>query len=401
MFMNIGIDATCWQNQRGFGRFTRELLIALFTIEKSHRFYLFVDQKPDEALVWPHVEYVHVYPQRPLTESAVNKGSRKIRDMVQFYKAVSNSPIDMMFFPAVYSWFPIPLNLPSIVTLHDAIPEHFPKMVFPDWKSRLFWNIKVKLALWQSNRVLTVSQAAKREIAEYIGIDDSLIDVISEAPNPMFEIINESETRRCFREELKIPLNVKLIVYVGGMAPHKNLHRFLDAFAKAQEQEQEVMDNVHLLLVGDYKGAGFHSNYDSLQQRVDKDTYLNSKVHFSGFVSDEQLVLIYNDAMTVTMPSLSEGFGLPAVEAMACGTPILSSNRGSLPEVIGDAGLYFDPYDTDAICCEIIKLSSDEMLRQELSLKAVAQAKTFSWERAAQLTMYYLESFIEDKNLKK
>lgn len=396
--MNIGIDATCWQNQRGFGRFTRELLTALFAIESTHRFYLFVDQEHDDEMTWSHVEYVQVYPYRPLTESAVNKGSRKISDMIQFYNTVSNCTLDLMFFPAVYSWFPVPLTLPTIVTLHDAIPEHFPKMVFPDWKSRLFWNLKVRLALWQSNRVLTVSQAAKKEINEYIGVSHSLIDVISEAPNPLFKVINDSDANSLLRQELNIPVGVELIVYVGGMAPHKNLHRFLDGFSTAQEDQ--CMENVHLLLVGDYQGAGFHSNYDSLQQRVDLDKNLNSRVHFSGFVSDEQLVTIYNDAMAVTMPSLSEGFGLPAIEAMACGTPVLSSNRGSLPEVIGDAGLYFDPYNVDAISNEIIKLFSNEALRRQLSEIAVARAKIFTWDRAAILTMGFLESLIDKRAAK-
>ena len=393
--MNIGIDATCWQNQRGFGRFTRELLTALFAIDTKHRFYLFVDQAPDESMAWPHVDYIQVHPHRPLTQSAVARDSRRVRDMIQFYKAVAKCPLDLMFFPAVYSWFPVPIRLPTIVTLHDAIPEHFPKMVFPDWKSRLFWNIKVKLALWQSNRVLTVSQAAKKEITQYIGVNHSLIDVITEAPNPLFRKLGDPKLGQQFREQINIPLKVKLIVYVGGMAPHKNLHRFLDGFSLAQENLG--LKDVHLLLVGDYAGAGFHSNYDSLQQRVDGDSNLNSRVYFSGFVTDEQLVVIYNDAMAATMPSLSEGFGLPAIEAMACGTPVLSSNCGSLPEVVGDAGLYFDPYDVGAISRAIIKLSCDEQLRQQLGEIAKTRAETFTWEKSAKLTLGFLESLITAK----
>jgi hypothetical protein len=100
--VNIGIDATCWRNQRGFGRFTRELLTALFAIETKHRFYLFVDQEPDKSMLWPHVDYVQVHPDRPLTESAVSRGSRKVSDMTQLYKAVANCSLDLMFFPAVY-----------------------------------------------------------------------------------------------------------------------------------------------------------------------------------------------------------------------------------------------------------------------------------------------------------
>lgn len=391
--MNIGIDATCWQNQRGFGRFTRELLTALFAIETSHHFYLFIEQAPDESMAWPHVDYVQVLTHRQLKESAAAKKSRRVGDMAKLYKAVSNCPLDLMFFPSIHSWFPVPLRLPTLVTLHDAIPERFPKMIFPDWKNRLFWNIKVKLAIWQSNRMLTVSQAAKKEIIEYLGVNHSLIDVISEAPSPFFRKIDDPELVQQFREQINVPLNVRLIVHVGGMEPHKNLHRFLDGLSLAQEHRG--MEDVHLLLVGDYSGEGFHSNYDSLQQRVDSDKNLNSRVHFSGFVTDEQLLVIYNDAMAATMPSLSEGFGLPAIEAMACGTPVLSSNCGSLPEVVGDAGLYFDPYDVDAISRAIIKLSCDEQLRRQLGETAKTRAETFTWEKAAHLTMGFLESLLE------
>jgi glycosyltransferase involved in cell wall biosynthesis len=298
-----------------------------------------------------------------------------------------------MFFPAVYSWFPVPPRLPTMVTIHDAIPEHFPKMVIPDWKSRLFWKIKVRLAVWQSDRVLTVSRAAKQEITEYIGVDDSLIDVISEAPGPTFRVMDDPDPGKMFRQQMNIPPEGRLIVYVGGMAPHKNLHRFLDGLALAREHQDS--QDVHLLIAGDFAGSGFHSNYDSLRKRLDGDQNLNSRVHFSGYVTDEQLNMIYNDAMAVTMPSLSEGFGLPAVEAMACGTPVLASDRGSLPEVVGEAGLYFDPYDVGAISRAIIEMSGDARLRQKLGEIAKARAATFTWAKAAHLTMGFLESMME------
>jgi len=387
--MNIGIDATCWWNQRGFGRMARELLSAMFGLETEHTFYLFIDQEPDEAMDLPNVKLVQVFPDRPVTDAAVANDRRSIGDMVSLYIAVSKSPLDVMFFPAVYSWFPVPFSLPAIVTLHDAIAEHFPEMIFPDWKGRLFWTLKVKLALWQCQRVMAVSQAAKAEIAEYIGVKDSLIDVISEAPNKIFRKIDDPELCCQMRQRIKLPLDVKLIVYVGGLAPHKNLLGFLNGFALARESS--AVNDIHIVLVGDFDGAGFHSNYASLKQLAEDDR-LKGYVHFTGFISDEDLVVLYNDALAAAMPSFSEGFGLPAVEAMACGTPVLSSDKGSLPEVIGDTGLYFDPYDIDSISRAIISMSGDVDLRKELSKRALARASTFTWERAAKLALGYLES---------
>jgi len=387
--MNIGVDATCWWNKRGFGRMARELLSAMFALETDHVFYLFIDQKPVEAMDLPNTKVVQVFSDRPVTNAAVVNDRRAIGDMLNLYKAVSKSPLDVMFFPAVYSWYPVPLTLPSIVTLHDAIAEHFPEMIFPDWKGRLFWTMKVKLALWQCQRVMTVSQAAKAEISQYIGVKDSLIDVISEAPDKLFRKIDDPDLFIQTRQRLGLPLNAKLIVYVGGLAPHKNLHGLLEGFVLARQSS--TIKDVHIVLVGDYDGAGFHSNYASLKQLAEDDR-LKGYVHFTGFISDEDLVVLYNDALAAAMPSFSEGFGLPAVEAMACGTPVLSSDKGSLPEVVGDTGLYFNPYDIHSISRAIVSISGDVHLRKDLSERALTRASTFTWEPAAKLALGYLES---------
>ena len=387
--MNIGIDATCWWNQRGFGRMARELLSAMFALDSEHMFYLFIDQAPTESMNLPNVEIIQVFPDRPATAAAIANSSRSLKDMVQLYKAVSGSPIDLMFFPAVYSWFPIPKKIPAVVTLHDAIAEHFPEMIFPDWKGRLFWTLKVKLALWQCKRVMTVSNAAKAEIKQYLGVNGDLIDVISEAPNELFCQSDNAAAGQELRQRIGIPPEGRLIVYVGGLAPHKNLHGFLEGFARARAKQR--IDDVHVVLVGDYDGAGFHSNSGDLQQFAN-DERIKGLVHFTGFISDEDLLILYNDAMAAAMPSFSEGFGLPAVEAMACGTPILSSDQGSLPEVVGEAGVFFDPYDVDSISEAILNMSTDRELRHQLSTIAIARAQSFTWERAAKLALGYLEA---------
>jgi len=388
--VKIGIDATCWWNNRGFGRFTRELLTAMFQLDASHSYVLFVDQPLDDVAQFANVTVVEVKPSRPTTVAAVADSNRSVFDMYKLYRAVCGTDLDMMFFPAVYSWFPVPRKLPTLVTLFDAIAEHYPKLIFHSWKSRLFWTIKMQLAVRSSSRILTVSHAAKEEIVEYIGVDPQCIDIASAAPNPQFKQTADRERMLAARQRCGLPPEAPVIIYVGGLAPHKNLLGFLDGFE--QSVTRPGVTDIHLALVGDFKGAGFYSNYEALQARVQASPALRDRVHFTGYASDEDLIALYSSALAVAMPSFSEGFGLPAIEAMACGAPMLSSNRGSLPEVVGDAGVYFDPFDVQAISEAIVTMTGDAELRSRLSANAIARATGFTWERAARLTLTHLEN---------
>ena len=169
--------------------------------------------------------------------------------------------------------------------------------------------------------------------------------------------MSSAERRQQARANAGLPAQPPLLVYVGGLAPHKNLHGLLAGFERALQQSD--LGGAVLALVGDFKGAGFYSDAQSLLDRVNGSDALRGRVFFTGYVSDDDLVALYSDAMAAAMPSFSEGFGLPAVEAMACGAPVLSSDRGSLPEVVGEGGLYFDPESSDAIARSIVSLASD------------------------------------------
>jgi glycosyltransferase involved in cell wall biosynthesis len=395
--VNIGIDATCWWNNRGFGRFTRDLLTAMFQLDSDHHFFLFVDQPLNELSAFGNVTVVQVAASRPTTEAAVADSRRSVFDLYELYRAVANTALDLMYFPAVYSWFPVPRKLPSMVTIHDAIAEHYPKLIFPKWKHRMFWALKVKLALWQSSRILTISQAAKDEIVEYMGADPDMIDIASAAPNPQFRKTDDQQLIATARQRALLPADAEIIVYVGGLAPHKNLHGFLDGFEKALEHDRVA--DVHLALIGDFKGAGFLSEYDTLSARVLANPTLRSRVHFCGYVSDPDLVALYSCAVAAAMPAFSEGFGLPAVEAMACGVPVLASDRGALPEVVADAGVYFNPFDASAIANAIVEMLENDALRAHLSETALARAETFTWKRAARLTLRHLEGMLRPNDL--
>jgi glycosyltransferase involved in cell wall biosynthesis len=388
--MRIAIDVSTWNNRRGFGRFTRELVGALLRRPGSHRFVLFADS----AIEVPGDVQTIVVPQsRPVAEAAVAEGNRRPRDLLRFSAAVRRARPDVLFYPAVYSWFPCPLGLPNLLTLHDAIAEHFPDLVFPLARYRMMWNLKVRLARAQASRFLTVSNAAREEIVSYMGIARERIDLTTEGPKAQFRAIDSAAELERMRGEIGarfgLPPGARTVCYVGGFAPHKNLLGLLSAFEQVVERGP---NDVHLLLVGDHASAGFHSNLAQLHQRLADQPALAARVHFTGFVDDALLAAIYATSLATVMPSFSEGFGLPIVESMACGTPVLAARVGSMPEIVGDTGRLFDPHDTDALARGLLDwCSSDRAALDALRRSSLARAAQFSWQRAAQLTLESLE----------
>lgn len=386
--MRIGIDATTWWNKRGFGRFTRQLLTAMLDAPGDRTFCLFVDQPPAPQMIRPGVEVIQVATGATVTEAAVADGSRSVKDLFAFGKAVSSHKLDVMYFPAVYSWFPT-LRTPTVITFHDAIAEHYSDLVFPSRVGRLLWNTKTWLARRTARRITTVSQAARREIVEYLKIPASKVEVILEAADPVFQPIEDRAVLADMRARLMLPADARMLVYVGGIAPHKNLLRLVDAFAQARIDP--ALDDLILVFVGDPQGDGFHSNYQLLKQRVETEPALMGRVVFTGFVSDADLVAIYSDAFAVAMPALSEGFGLPAAEAIACGTPVIATRGGAVAEVVGEAGLFFDPLDVAEMAETIVRLATEPALYAKIEAATRRRAGELSWMTAAEQTLAVLD----------
>lgn len=386
--MRIGVDATTWWNRRGFGRFTRRLLLAMLEEPGDQTFCLFVDQEPPPEMCGPRVEVVRVATRATVTASAVADGSRSLGDLLAFSRAVSRERLDVMYFPAVYSWFPT-FGAPTVITFHDAIAEHYADLVFPDPVGRFFWGAKIWLARRTAAGFTTVSEAARREIVEYLKIPSEKVHVILEAADPVFQPLEDKNLRRATRVRLGIPTDQRMVVYCGGIAPHKNLLRLIEAFAEAGV-EAAVSDLV-LVFVGDPLGDGFHSNYEAIKQRVDTDSALKDRVIFTGYISDEDLVAIYSDALVVAMPALSEGFGLPAAEAIACGTPVIASRGGAVAEVVGKAGLFFDPLSVTEMAHAIVRVATEPELHASLKSATRDRASQLSWRTAAKQTLAVLE----------
>jgi glycosyltransferase involved in cell wall biosynthesis len=384
--MRIGIDGSCLSNRRGFGRFARQLLAGLANEPTGHRFTVFVDRPSAQKItVPPAFDQMIVDVHEAPSNAASAQGRRRLSDMFAMGRAVSRSQIDLMYFPATYSFYPVWNVSKLVVTMHDTLPITHPALVFPRLSGRLAWRLKEAAALRWADRIVTVSEASKKAIQAWCGWPADKIRVITEGPDPIFCTRGGERETAAVLSRFSIPLDARFLLYVGGLSPHKNLLRLVEAFARG------APDDALLVLAGDLHDV-FHTHVPEIRTAISR-LGLDNRLIMTGFVPDDALVFLYSRAYALILPSLLEGFGLPAVEAMACGTPVLASRAGSLPEVVGDAGVYFEATDVGSIADTIQSLLSDHEHRQLLAGRARERASLFTWERSAQALLACFDEF--------
>ncbi|MHC4167693.1 MAG: glycosyltransferase family 4 protein [Planctomycetota bacterium] len=380
--MRVGIDVTCWCNQRGFGRFTRELVTALANLTSGEEYVLFADRQTAEIAEFP--EFCRVVTgetSAAAVEAASADGRRSIGDVLAMRRLVKREQLDVMFFPAVYSYFPIAAGVPCIVTFHDIIAETLPRLVFRSLRSRLFWQLKSRLAARRADMLVTVSEASKKGLVSHFGLSPDRVAVVTEAPASSFtRALGSGKVDAEALRRHGLEPDERYILYVGGISPHKNLDTLIKAFAVVGRDTR--LGDVRLILVGDWAGDSFHTCYEELCTLIERHS-LGHAVHFPGFVPDEDLVHLYSACQAFVLPSYLEGFGLPVVEAMACGAPVVTSNVGSLPEIVDGAGELFDPHEVTALADCLKRVLGDSAYRRELQTRSRRRVQDFSWETAA------------------
>jgi glycosyltransferase involved in cell wall biosynthesis len=270
----------------------------------------------------------------------------------------------------------------KVGTIHDVIPY-----IYPTTSSRLDWLIYrfwLPLAVRRLDAIITDSRQSKADIVQYLPVPPEKVTVIPCAANKRYRPLPAADVQPVLaRHGIDFPY----ILYVGSIAARKNLPRLLEAYAQLRGWSARW----RLVIVGARKWKS-SPVYETVQR-----LNLAAHVHFTGFVEEEDLPALYNGADLFAFPSLYEGFGLPVLEAMACGTPVVTSNSSSLPEVAGEAALLVEPTDVAAIAQAMRRILADEALAADLRARGLARAAQFSWERTARETIAVYEQVLANK----
>ena len=261
-----------------------------------------------------------------------------------------------------------------VVTIHDLVAFLFPETI--PLKYGAYMRYLLRHAVKRANKIISVSYHTRQDLIDILKVPSEKITVIHEAPSPIFRPYDPMEVRTFLKERYGI--QKKFIYHLGNIEPRKNLIVLLEAFTRVcRELGPEVQ-----LVVSGQKGWLIRSLNQFLKNYPNRDQVL-----FTGYVPMEELPFFMNGAELFVFPSLYEGFGLPVLEAMSCGTPVISSNQSSIPEIIGSAGILIDPTDTRELADRIIFLLRNRKERERLCLSGKEQAARFSWEEAARKTL--------------
>lgn len=364
--MIVGVDASRALRplRTGTENYSLHLIRALLATGSGESFRLYAD-RPLPATVLPAV---------PGAEVRVLH-SRYLWTHLRLGVELVRSRPDVLFVPAHV--LPIYRGCPSVVTIHDlgylASPDAHPPL------ARLYLNLGTWFSARVATRVIAVSSATKNDLVARLHVPPEKIDVVPEAASPEYLPLADREAG--FAVARRLGVQPPYVLALGSVHPRKNLRRLVEAFLRAR---REASLPQRLVIAG---GLGYRAN--EVAECVRRQGGQEAVV-MTGYVGQADLPLLLGAADALVFPSLYEGFGLPALEAMACAVPVLASNTTSLPEVVGDAGVLFDPFDVGAMAAAIAGVLANPALRAELAARGLARARLFTWERAAIETLAVL-----------
>jgi len=286
-------------------------------------------------------------------------------------KYLQSSPFDIIHDPTGPGALTFPMPFKKIITVYDLS-----SLLFPTYNvgGMISWRLLGKKTIKNVDKIIAISNSTKRDIIHFFGCPEEKIQTIYLGKDEIFFPIHESEKEK-FKERYN--LNFPYILYVGVLQPRKNIPNLIKAFNIFKK-----MGMPHKLVIAGGKGWQFTDIFKTVQE-----LHLQNEVIFTGFIPYEDLPGLYNAAELFVFPSIYEGFGIPALEAMACGIPVITSNSSSLPEIVGETGVMVDPYNLEQLAHSMKEVLTDESYKKEIIKNGLQRANLFSWKRCAEETL--------------
>lgn len=361
--MRIGVDTRLMHYQpAGISRYTGHLLQALAELNKEDEFIIFQHPKHRSPLIQqPNFRRAALFAPVHHRFEQIFLAAELLRFRLDLIHSTD-------FIPPLYS------QVPAVITVHDLAFLHYPHFLTAE--SAAYYG-QIDKAVVKAAHIIVPSEYTRHDLIAQLGVPAHKVTVIHEAANPIFKPLPYPETLAAVQR--RHGLSERFVLCVGTIEPRKNINGLLRAFAHLRNKYRQ---NDVMLAIAGGKGWLYNETLE-LMKTLDLEPW----VRFLGRVSDDELHQLYVAARCHVHPAHYEGFGLPPLEAMACGTPTIVSNVSSLPEVVGDAALLVNPLDIEEIAVAMQRLLTDDDLHRELRQKGLQRARIFSWDRAARRTL--------------
>jgi alpha-1,3-rhamnosyl/mannosyltransferase len=359
----------------GIGRYARNLAAALSPLLSANE-KLSILWNPADPTAWNPTTLTNSRVTAvPAPVSPFSLGQQWQMPRLLEQVADRGSQASFPIYHSTYYLMPYRPGLPTLLTIYDLIAMLHPQTVSP--RARLLFRIATMFSLWAAAEIITISEATRRDLLQHFSVNAERVTTIPLATDRRFQP-QPADIVEAVRHKYNLP--ARYLFYLGINKPHKNLVRLIEAYAQFP-QGSGTGTQAPLIIAG-----AWDDRYPEVKERAQR-LNLGDAVRFLGPVDDADLPALYSGCTLFVFPSIYEGFGLPVLEAMACGAPVVCSNASSLPEAAGDAALLFDPLDVDAIAHTLRRPLEDEALRRSLAARSLQQAARFSWQRTAQETL--------------
>ncbi|MBD3270298.1 glycosyltransferase [Candidatus Peregrinibacteria bacterium] len=375
--MKIGIDCRMFSSSfTGIGRYVYELVEHLQKIDQKNQYYLFFNDPEFSKYKTKNKNFHKV---------KVNAKHYSITEQTKYLFILNKYKLDLMHFTHFNA--PIFYRRKSMVTIHDLTLHFFPGKKMTSFIHRIAYGFTIKQSVRKASKIISVSEHTAKDLQKILKVDPKKIQVVLEGVAKEFKRLTDQELVDKTLEKYKI--NRPFLLYTGVWRNHKNLKGLISAFEIIRN---DYYIDIQLVITGKKDNVYATEIFREAEKEMKK-----NNIVFTDLVSEEELLHLLNGAKVYVFPSFYEGFGLPPLEAMACGTPVIASNTSSIPEACGEAAVYFDPYDDKNMAKQIVSVVNNPILYEKLSEKGLEHVKKYSWNEMTESTNQIYRQILNEK----